>query len=313
MTHFEVPSDNYMASYGLLVVGWPLGLGVDGSGVVVEAGSEAKSKYGFKIGDAVFGCTRLGSLGYNGAQEYFLFDAAVTIPKPDNISLVEAATLGVSSETASLGLFDGLKLALPDPRNLPTAKDEWVIVLGGASSVGKAAVQLAKASGYKVAASCSTKSAASVKAIGAVPFDYKQSPEHQIRAVMDITGGDVSRILDAVAADDPVLAKELFKKSKSSSKYFATTNDWTGITDFEGGKTYCIQLGEVGRPEGTELNQKIAKYIPVIAGLIEAGKLVPAEYEVVGNGGFEDAAKAFQHQVSGAGGSKKVVVKIQDE
>ena len=302
-----------MAAYGLLVVGWPLGLGVDAVGIVVEVGSEASSKYGFKTGDQVFGCTRLGSLGYTGAQEYFLFDAAVTMRKPKNISMVEAATLGVSSETACLGLFDGLGLTLPDPQNLPSGKNEWIIILGGASSVGKAAIQLAKASGYKVASSCSSKSAAGVKQIGGVPFDYKLSVEDQVKAVMDITGGDVDRIFDAVAADDPQLAKELFKASKSNSKLFATTNDWSGITDFEGGKTYGVQLGEVGRPEGKELNAKLGKYIPVIESLIEAGKLLPSEYEVIGDGGYDDAVKAFKHQTSGAGGSRKVVVKIQDE
>ncbi len=302
-----------MAAYGLLVVGWPLGLGVDAGGVVVEAGSEASSKYGFKAGDQIFGCTRLGTLGYTAAQEYFLFDAAVAFKKPDNISLVEAATLGVASDTACLGLFDGLKLDLPDPKNPPSAKDEWIIILGGASSVGKAAIQLTKASGYNVAASCSTKSAAGVKEIGAVPFDYKQSVEDQVKAVVDITGGDVRRIYDAVAGNDPVLAKELFKASKSGERLFATTNDWTGIEDFEGGKTYLVQLGDVGRPEATALNDKIAKYIPVVLGLIESGKLVPAEYEVIGNGGLDDAVKAFHHQLSGAGGSRKVVVKIQDE
>jgi NADPH:quinone reductase-like Zn-dependent oxidoreductase len=302
-----------MAAYGLLVVAWPLGLGVDAAGVVVEVGSEAGSKQGFKKGDQVFGCTRLGMLGYNGAQEYFLMDAAVTLRKPDNISLVEAVTLGVGSETACLGLFDGLKLPLPDPKSLPQPKDEWIIILGGASSVGKASIQLAKASGYKVAASCSSKSAAAVKEIGAVPFDYKQSVEDQVKAVMDITGGDVRRIYDAVAADDPVLAKELFKVTKSSEKLFATTNDWSGINDFEGGKTQLVELGMVGRAEGTELNEKLGRYIPVITALIEAGKLLPAEYEVIGNGGFDDAVKAFHHQLSGAGGSRKVVVKIQDE
>ena len=302
-----------MAAYGLLVVNWPLGLGVDAAGVVVDAGSEATSKYNFKPGDHVFGCTRLGVLGYAGGAEYFLMDAAVTFRKPEQISLVEAATLGVGSETACLGLFDGLKITLPDPQSLPDARNDWIIVLGGASSVGRCAVQLAKAAGYKVATSCSSKSADALKELGAVPFDYKLSLDDQVKTVLDITAGDVARIFDAVAADDPVLAKALFKASNSTEKLFATTNDWTGITDFEGGSTHLVKLGGVGRPEASELNEKIAKYIPVINGLIESGKLLPAEYETVGSVGFEDVVKAYHHQLSGAGGSRKVVVKIQSE
>jgi NADPH:quinone reductase-like Zn-dependent oxidoreductase len=31
---------------------------------------------------------------------------------------------------------------IPDPKALPETKDEWVVVLGGASSVGKYAIQV---------------------------------------------------------------------------------------------------------------------------------------------------------------------------
>ncbi|EXJ71886.1 uncharacterized protein A1O5_04387 [Cladophialophora psammophila CBS 110553] len=306
------PVDNFMAAYGLLVVDWPLVLGVDAAGIVIEAGSEAASKDGFKAGDPVFGCTRLGMLGYSAGQEYFLMDAPVTIRKPKNISLVEAVTLGVGSETACLALFGGLGVPLPDPKDLPGPQDEWIVVLGGASSVGKSAIQLAKACGYKVVASCSTKSAAEVKSLGAITFDYKKSIEEQVKEVVGVTSGDISRIFDAVAAEDPVTAKELFKASKSNKRLFATTNDWSGIGDFEGVKTHAVKLGGIGRPEAAELNKNIEEYIPVITALIEAGKLLPAEYEVIGTG-FEAALKAYDHQRSGAGGSRKVVVKIQDE
>ncbi|OAP56807.1 hypothetical protein AYL99_08919 [Fonsecaea erecta] len=306
------PVDSFMATYGLLVVDWPLVLGVDAAGVVIEAGSEAASKYGFKAGDHVFGCTRLGMSGYAAGQEYFLMDAPVTIPKPKNISLLEAVTLGVGTETACLALFGDLGVPLPDPKNLPAPRDEWIIILGGASSVGKCAIQLAKASGYKVVASCSAKSAAEVKGLGAVTFDYKKPIEEQVKEVVDITSGEISRIFDAVAADDPVTAKELFKASKSDGRFFATTNDWSGIGDFEGAKTHAVKLGGVGRPDAAAVNKKIEAYVPVITALIEAGKLVPAEYEDIGTG-FEAAIKAYEHQRSGAGGSRKVVVKIQDE
>lgn len=302
-----------MSQYGLLVVDWPLILGVDAAGVVTDSGNEATEKYGLKAGDEVFGCTRLGCQGFSAGQEYHLMDAQVTLRKPSNISLVEAATLGVGAETACLGLFDCLNIPLPDPKNLPEPKDEWVVILGGASSVGRAAIQIAKASGYKVIASCSSKSSAVVKELGAVPFDYKNSLEQQVKDVMETTSGKVSRIYDAVAANDPTLAKDLFKATTATEKLFATTNDWTpSLGDFEGGKTYKVKLGDIGRPEAKELNATLEKYVPVIVGLIESGKLKPGEYEVIGQGGFEDAVKAYHHQVSGAGGSRKVLVKIQD-
>jgi NADPH:quinone reductase-like Zn-dependent oxidoreductase len=53
---------------GLLVSSFPIVLGCDASGVVVEAGKEAESH--FKVGDRVCGCTRLGEPGYGTFQEY---------------------------------------------------------------------------------------------------------------------------------------------------------------------------------------------------------------------------------------------------
>lgn len=302
-----------MSRYGILVVDWPLGLGCDSAGIITDSSNEATEKYGLKAGDEVFGCTRLGIKGYAAGQEYHLFDAQVTLPKPKNISLQDAATLGVSSLTAALGLYDGLRITLPDPKNLPAKRDEWLIVLGGASSVGKAAIQLAKASGYNVVASSSPASAGIVKDLGAEHFSYKDSVDEQVKMVQDITSGKFSLVYDAVAADDPVVAKELFKASSSAGKIFATTGNWTpALDDFEGGKTYNIQIGEIGRPGAEELNSKIEKYVPVVVGLIETGQLKPAEYEAVGEGGLEGLIAAYRYQASGAGGSRKVIAKIQD-
>ncbi|KAL2428904.1 hypothetical protein ABEF95_004596 [Exophiala dermatitidis] len=306
------PVDTFMSASGLLVEAWPLGLGVDAAGRVVEAGSAASSKYGFNPGDEVFGCTRLGSPAYSTCQEFFLMDARLTMPRPINISLVEAATLGVASETACLGLFDGLHIPLPDPTNLPAAKDEWVVILGGASNVGRSAIQLAMACGYQVVASCSKNSAGIVRGLGAAPFDYKTSLEEQLKTVMDFTCGNFTKIFDAVAAEKPTVAEELFRACKGSEKFFSTTNDWSGIKDFAGGKTYAVQLGQVGRPEAEQLNAKIEQYIPVIVGLIKAGRLQPGDFEVVGEEGFEGAIKAYNLQRSGAAGARKVVVHLQE-
>jgi len=51
----------------MLVDSWPIVIGCDGSGTVEEVG-EGVTK--FKIGDAAFGCTRLGAPGHGTFQEY---------------------------------------------------------------------------------------------------------------------------------------------------------------------------------------------------------------------------------------------------
>lgn len=62
-------------------------------------------------------------------------------------------------QTAALGVLSGCNLTLPDPENLPSAKDDWALVLGGSSNVGRFGIQLFKTCGYRVIASCSTQSA----------------------------------------------------------------------------------------------------------------------------------------------------------
>jgi hypothetical protein len=56
-----------MQGTGMLVLEWPIVLGCDASGIVVELG-EGVSK--FKVGDKIFGCTRLGHAGYGTFQEF---------------------------------------------------------------------------------------------------------------------------------------------------------------------------------------------------------------------------------------------------
>lgn len=53
---------------GTLVSSFPIVIGCDASGVVVEVGKDAESV--FKVGDRVCGCTRLGDTGYGTFQEY---------------------------------------------------------------------------------------------------------------------------------------------------------------------------------------------------------------------------------------------------
>ena len=60
------PVDEFMRG-GLFIDSWPIVIGVDASGVVVEVGADVKT---LKKGDYVFGCTRLGVQGHGTFQEF---------------------------------------------------------------------------------------------------------------------------------------------------------------------------------------------------------------------------------------------------
>lgn len=82
--------------------------------------------------------------------------------------------------------------------------------------------------------------------------------------------------------------------------------------EFSGGKHYATKLGPIGRAGADELNKEIEAFIPLIVKLIEDGKVVPSEYEIIGKAGFESVPEAWAYQQRGAGGAKKVLVHLQD-
>lgn len=106
-------------------------LGLECSGVVVEAGAGSR----WRVGDRV--CALLAG---GGMAEEVVVDARHALPVPEGLSLVEAAALPEVYATAWLNLF---QLARLQP-------GEKVLLHAGASGVGSAGIQLCKAFGSPV-------------------------------------------------------------------------------------------------------------------------------------------------------------------
>lgn len=129
--------------------GWPQWMGLEVAGVVVEApvGSH------WKAGDRV--CALLGGGGY---AERVAVPPDMALRIPDGLSLVEAAAIPEAFATAYLNLCieGGMKAG------------DTVLIQAGASGLGIAAIQLAKASGATVMTTVSTAEKAEfVRTLGA--------------------------------------------------------------------------------------------------------------------------------------------------
>lgn len=156
---------------------FPIILGFDLSGDVVEVGSQVTR---FKVGDAIYGNVGLPGGGY---AEFAAVPEKSVAPKPTNMSYEEAAAVPVAALTALQSLRDLGHIQL----------GQSVLVNGGSGGVGTFAVQIAKALGATVTATCSTKNIDVIKSLGADRvIDYKQQDFTQESAQYDI-------ILDAVA------------------------------------------------------------------------------------------------------------------
>ncbi|KAK6349498.1 hypothetical protein TWF696_005782 [Orbilia brochopaga] len=305
------PVDEMMRDSGLLVTSWPWTPCCDAAGTVVQIGSDVTN---FQVGDQVFGCQGVGFPGSGGAAEYCLFREDCAAKKPANISLAAAATVGVGSETAAVGLWSCLNIAVPDLQNLPAVSDEWVLIIGGTGNVGGYAVQLVKLSGYKVIATVSANAVEAAKALGAdEAIDYKLPVEDQVAKIKEATNGGLHRIFDCTVFNIDVVRKVLEAiKDEPGQKYFASVNDWEDFGVLAGDTKFNpVSIGPVARPDAEQLNADVSKYLKVIPALLESRKLRVGEHTVLEGTGFDKFIEGVKLQTSG--GAKKVVVKFQDE
>jgi len=127
----------------------------DVAGVIEQVGERVS---GFKPGDEVYACAG-GVRGSQGAlADYILADADLVALKPMRVDLPEAAALPLVSITAWTALIDKANV---QPGQL-------VLIHGATGGVSHIAIQLAKAVGATVYATCSSPAKAEIaKSLGA--------------------------------------------------------------------------------------------------------------------------------------------------
>ncbi len=152
---------------------------------VIEEGDLPGS--GFEIGDAVCGLVTGG-----GYAEYCVVPVGQLLPVPRGLAFAEAAGLPETFFTVWSNVFDRAQLA----------PGETLLVQGGTSGIGVAAIQLAVALGHSVYATAGTEEKCrAITALGAArAINYRHEDFGAI--VKDVTGGrGVDVILDMVGGD----------------------------------------------------------------------------------------------------------------
>lgn len=161
----------------------------DFAGTVSAVGAGVQ---GFAEGDAVYGCAG-GVRSRQGAlADYMVVDAALVAPKPQNLSMAEAAVLPLVVLTAWEGLIDTAAIK-PGDR---------VLVHGGTGGVGHVAAQLAKWQGATVYTTVSSaEKAALSREFGAdQTIDYRaQDVAQYVELHTDGAGFDV--VVDTVGGE----------------------------------------------------------------------------------------------------------------
>jgi|TARA_R110002153_G_scaffold229227_7_gene382323 NADPH2:quinone reductase len=133
---------------------------MDFAGTVESVGEGVED---FNVGDEVYGCAG-GLADLQGTlTELILADVRLIAPKPKSLSMRAAAALPLVGITA----YEELTRA-------QTAKDQTVLVHGGAGGVGHLAIQMARHFGATVfATGGSDEQAALIEKLGATYIDYR--------------------------------------------------------------------------------------------------------------------------------------------
>jgi NADPH:quinone reductase-like Zn-dependent oxidoreductase len=163
---------------GFQVKKWPIVPGHDLAGEVYAVGSNVTR---FKPGDRVIGHSWqfFTNEPADGAFSlYCRIPAANAAILPENITFIQGVVLPLAIDTAAAGFYqkDYMGLDFPTVDSKPNSKGEVVVVYGGSSSVGCAAIQLAANAGYRVIATASAANLDLCRECGASDaFDYKSA------------------------------------------------------------------------------------------------------------------------------------------
>ena len=157
--------------------------GLEYSGVVAAIGDDVTE---WSVGDRVMGIEAGGCYA-----EQVVTHARQALPVPSTVDAADAAAIAEVFLTAwdALVVQGGL------------TSGRWALVHAGASGVGTAAIQIAKAIGANIAVTCSAGKADACRALGA-DIVLERSPADWLGALRSERPGGVDVVLDVIGGDE---------------------------------------------------------------------------------------------------------------
>ncbi|KAI0323353.1 GroES-like protein [Cubamyces sp. BRFM 1775] len=205
--------------FGFLIGSYPFVGGTDGAGVVEEVGSEVTTVV---KGDKILfqGWVENSKATF---QQYCVVPAEITAKAtfiPDNISFEEAASVPLGLATVVTGVYNHDPQARTVDFPAPWEEDgatrfagKPAFILGGASSVGQYAVQLAKLSGFSpIITTASLHNESLLRSLGASHVLDRSLPASAIKLELArlVQGKPLEFVYDAItSADTAALAYDV--------------------------------------------------------------------------------------------------------
>ncbi len=252
--------------------------GLEVAGVILSGDEKAMAMAGFKVGDRV--CALVAGGGY---AELCVAPVGQCLPVPGGLSDIEAASLPETFFTVWSNVFERASLK----------KGESLLIQGGSSGIGVAAIQMAKALGATVVVTAgSDEKCQACLSLGADhAINYKTTDFAE--AIKKITGGKgVNVILDMVAGS--YVAREVECLAEDGRMVIIAVQG--GIkAEFNAGLVLRKRLtitGSTLRPRSLEFKTTIATALRgKVWPLIASGAIKPVIHSTFA---ASDAAKAHE-------------------
>ncbi|KAG4435706.1 hypothetical protein IFR05_008792 [Cadophora sp. M221] len=319
------PVDWKMQAYDEFLGSYPNVLGSDAAGTVVSTGSSVKD---YTPGDRVFFQGIIGAPFSSTFQQYSIMPSPLLGKTPSSITDVQAAGISLATMAVVTALYDTLTghgLAAPwTPNGGQVGKGRAIAIIGGSSSVGQYAIQLARLSGFeKIVTNASRANHELLKQLGAsaVLDRNHASGEDFAKAVGDVP---LEVVFDAISArETQILGVQILEavKVRGENAELVTVNtvhpleiDAEAIAlgqkgDVKVGIKQVLGIGS--KKELRYLSEPLMNCLGGEEGWIAKGLFRPMNVKIVEGGlrAVEEAMALNRKGVSGA----KVVIRPWDE
>ncbi|KAI9801725.1 MAG: hypothetical protein M1833_002407 [Piccolia ochrophora] len=300
------PLDWAQRDYGFAIASYPAVLGSDVAGIVVSTGSDVPAD-AFKPGARVSAFApcffKQGAPDYGALQTRVLVPAANAVPLPQKMSFNEGSLLPMAVTTVYSAWYS---IGLPR-ETAHTASDKLgILIWGGASSIGSAAVQIAKLMGFSVYATASEKHFDYIKALGASRvFDYKTDDVvGNIIKTAKKDGLTIQISFDAAGALQSCIQVLQELKGEGTAK-LASAIPLSEVSPKGEGVQVVFVAAPADEAERTELFHYT--FNVWLRERLEKGDFVPSPRIQVVEGGLESAQKGLDELKQGVSGVKLVL------
>ncbi|KAE8452260.1 hypothetical protein EG329_000960 [Mollisiaceae sp. DMI_Dod_QoI] len=278
-----LPHDTYGRDTGLFFgEHLPYILGTNIAGTITALGPNVTT---YSVGDQIFG---LGfplapSPDETGLQQYAILKTINVAKLPPGFSFDQIVTFPVNATTSYAALFSEKGFGFPTPSDSPqkSLSTEAILVIGGGSSVGKLAIQLAKMAGVgQILAVASSSGAEELLSIGATHIiDRHLSPSEITSQINKILGEDnLTKIYDCVSWDYTFPLSLLSHTNPSVLLTLHPADDAEKLVKEQGRQNIRVQF-ILGTSDFLQpLTEGFWKQLP---GWVESGKLRVGGFRVI--------------------------------